>query len=168
MSRLWLAESADRTIRQEARKRRLVETGGPLFGYQDESTGDTVVVLAHGPGPKAKHRPFSFVPDRVATQEAIRAVHAQSDGVYSYVGEWHTHPGGSSQPSGRDLRSLAAIASEPQVDLAAPAAIIVPTVILRRRVRVREPAGFRWSASRRVACQLAICVSADAEPAASK
>lgn len=144
MARLWIAEGADATIRAEARLRRLVETGGPLFGYSDDDTGDSVVAIAYGPGPRARHRPYSFVPDREATRDAIAEVHETSSGALSYIGEWHTHPGGSARPSRRDVASLATIASEPAVDLPRPIAVIVPTVILRRRVRVRDPSGFRW------------------------
>jgi integrative and conjugative element protein (TIGR02256 family) len=145
MPRLWLADNAAEAMRAEARTRRVVETGGPLFGYDDRDSGDTVVVAAYGPGPNARHRPRSLVPDRRATQAAIRYVHDRSRGALSYIGEWHTHPGGNSQPSRRDVASLATIAADPGVDVPAPIMIILPTVILRRRVRAKDPAAFRWT-----------------------
>lgn len=40
-----------------------------------------------------------------------------------YVGEWHYHPAGTNQPSGRDLQSLAEIAS--QVDYATDEPILI-------------------------------------------
>jgi integrative and conjugative element protein (TIGR02256 family) len=144
MPRLWLSASADAVIRTEARHRRFVETGGPLFGYTDASSRDAVVAIAYGPGPKARHRPRSLTPDPDATDAAIREVHARSRGSFSYIGEWHTHPGGAARPTRRDVDALAAIADELAVDLPAPIAIIVPTAIMRRRIRVRDPGAFRW------------------------
>jgi integrative and conjugative element protein (TIGR02256 family) len=122
----------------------MLETGGPLFGYTDPSTRDTVVAIAYGPGPNARHRPRSFAPDPDATDAAIREVHARSRGSYSYIGDWHTHPGGAGRPSRRDADALAAIAAEAEVDLPEPVMVIVPTTILRRHVRVRDPGAFRW------------------------
>jgi integrative and conjugative element protein (TIGR02256 family) len=104
----------------------------------------SIVALAYGPGPQARHRPWSIAPDRPATQAAIDEVHNQSDGALSYIGEWHTHPGGSERPSRRDLSSIETIANEETVDLAEPLMLIVPTVIMRRRVRVRTVAAYRW------------------------
>jgi integrative and conjugative element protein (TIGR02256 family) len=144
MARLWLAQAADALIRAEARSRRLVETGGPLFGYLDPGSGDSVVVLAYGPGPRARHRPWSIAPDREATQAAVKEVHASSEGALSYIGEWHTHPGGTDRPSRQDLNSIATIASEEGVDVAEPLMMIVPTVVMRRRVRVRTVAAYQW------------------------
>src|SRR4051794_14610406 len=106
MPKLWLATSAEAVIRAEARSRRFVETGGPLFGYTDPSSRDSVVAIACGPGPKARHRPRSLAPDPDATDAAIREVHARSRGSFSYIGEWHTHPGGAARPSRRDLAAL--------------------------------------------------------------
>lgn len=143
MTLLWLATSADAVIRAEARRRRFVETGGPLFGYTDPGSGDAVVAVAYGPGANARHRPHSLAPDRDATDAAIRNVYARSRGALSYVGDWHTHPGGAARPSRRDVRALLTIAAEPAVDLPQPIAIIVPTMITRRRVRVRDPAAYR-------------------------
>jgi integrative and conjugative element protein (TIGR02256 family) len=162
MARLWLSAATDAIFRAEARKRRLVETGGPLFGYTDDGTGDTVVVVAYGPGPAARHRPRSFRPDRDATRAAIREVHKQSSGALAYIGDWHTHPGGSARPSGWDLRALATIASEPPVELPEPIAVIVPTLVLRRRVRVRDPAAFKWVPDLRTVQHLDVSLSADA------
>jgi integrative and conjugative element protein (TIGR02256 family) len=163
MPRLWLTRSADATIRDEARHRRFVETGGPLFGYSDPASRDSVVALAYGPGPNARHRPRSLVPDRRATDDAIHEVYARTHGALSYIGDWHTHPGGPRRPSRRDVDALAAIASEPEVDLPAPVAIIVPTVILRRHVRVRDPGAFRWLPAMSAVQRLDVNITDDLE-----
>lgn len=163
MARLWLPVSADDAIRAEAKTRRVVETGGPVFGYFDEGSRDCVVVIACGPGPKARHRPRSLSPDRDATHAAIHEMHARSAGVLSYLGDWHSHPGGHERPSGRDLDSLAVIADDSAVDVPEPVMVIVPTVVLTRRVRVRTVAAYRWNACPRVAERLDVNVTAEVE-----
>lgn len=163
MARMWLAPSADATIRAEARTRRVVETGGPLFGYFDGKPHNCVAVVAGGPGPNACHRPFSFRADRDAIATAIRELHDRSVGVLSYIGEWHSHPGGSTAVSGRDLGALAALAEDGGVDVPEPVMVIVATVVLTRRVRVRTVAAYRWSAPRRIAERLDINVAVGVE-----
>lgn len=154
--RVWLFPDADRLIRREARARRFVETGGPLFGYFDPESGDAVIVEARGPGPEAKHRPRALIPDLRATQQAMDDVHARSQGAWGYVGEWHTHPGGTASPSQRDIGALAAISDDRDTDLAEPLALIVATIITRPRVQIRSVAAFRWRAESRTAQALVV------------
>lgn len=164
MPRLWLAENADATMRNEAKTRRLVETGGPLFGYIDPTSSDCVIAIAYGPGPGARHRVRSLIPDRVATQRAIWEVHSRSHGAFSYIGEWHTHPGGTARPSQRYVDTLATIASEPPVDVPEPIMVIVPTVILSRRIGIREPSAYRWLAATGAIQRLDISATKDISP----
>jgi integrative and conjugative element protein (TIGR02256 family) len=144
LARLWLSTEARDLIMREAKRRRVLETGGPIFGYQDGGRGDVVVQVAYGPGPKARHRPWSLVPDREATQRAIDEVHERNRGSLEYLGEWHTHPGGRRSPSGGDIRSLERLAADEGVELPAPVMMIVPTAVLRRRVRVRPFGAYRF------------------------
>ena len=55
---LWLDEHARALIAHEAAKRPRLETGGALFGYEQDD--HLVVACAYGPGPRAKHRRASF------------------------------------------------------------------------------------------------------------
>ena len=142
LTRVWLDPEALEVIRAEATRRRFVETGGPLFGFDAED--ESVVVRAFGPGPRAKHRPWNYVPDRAATQEAIERVFAESDGRFGYVGEWHSHPRGRAYPSGGDLKSVIEIASQPAVDVPEPLILIQATKPLHRHVELGELAAYRW------------------------
>lgn len=42
-----------------------------------------------------------------------------------YIGEWHSHPGGSAQPSGSDISTMRRIASDPLYRCASPVLLIV-------------------------------------------
>jgi integrative and conjugative element protein (TIGR02256 family) len=103
-----------------------------------------VIVRAFGPGPRAKHRPRRYVPDREATQVAIDRVFAESEGRFGYLGEWHSHPLGRAYPSGGDLTSMSEISSQPAVDLAEPLILIQGTKPFHRHVEIGELAAFRW------------------------
>lgn len=140
---VWLDEEARRQIHIEAARRRFVETGGPLFGYEGQDE-DVVVVVALGPGPKAKHRPRSLIPDREATQAAIELVHERADGRYRYIGSWHSHPLGNAVPSCRDLRTAREVALQLEVHLPRPLILIQATRPRIRLVSVGELAVYRW------------------------
>lgn len=86
------------------------ETGGMLLGYNADN-GDTVATTIIGPGPRAKHRRFGFVPDPDYQQSLLEAHFYATNGRETYLGDWHTHPGGSPSPSYIDKRTLARIAS---------------------------------------------------------
>lgn len=145
---LWLADDAARTIRTLATSRRLHETGGSLFGYIVDD-GDVVVSEAYRPGPAARHERFRLIPDHAHTQRRIEEVHRRTDGRLSYLGDWHTHPGGRATPSGRDRASLGELASDDGMDLASPVMLIVSTTVLRRCPRVRAIRAFQWDTTAR-------------------
>jgi integrative and conjugative element protein (TIGR02256 family) len=143
--RIWLDELAKAVIEEEARRRRFSETGGPIFGYES-SEGDAVVVAAvFGPGPKARHRPRSLIPDRAATEDAIRQVHELSEGRYRYLGSWHTHPLGQPRPSSTDTTTARDIASQQDVGIPRPVLLIQATRPARRSVGMGRLAAYRWN-----------------------
>jgi integrative and conjugative element protein (TIGR02256 family) len=140
----WLDRDARTRIEREARRHRLVETGGPLFGFDDEDLDELVIVGAGGPGPRAKHRPRSFVPDRDAVDRAIARVHEASEGRYAFLGSWHTHPFGRAFPSGTDTRTATEIANDEGADLPRPLVLIQATRPLRKTLRDSDLHAFRW------------------------
>lgn len=138
----WLDPLARNHIEREASRRRFVETGGPLFGF--EAGDDVVVIGAGGPGPSARHRPRSFHPDREAVDCAIARVHEASERRYRYVGSWHTHPFGRTRPSATDVAAARSIRDEPEVQLPRPLLVIQATWPTRRTFRDRDLRAFHW------------------------
>lgn len=112
--RLFVAETVRVTLRREARRFTVSETGGILLGYRTDEN-DLVVTEATGPGPGARHRRNSFEPDTAYCQARMTAAYERTGGAISYLGEWHTHPHGSTRPSRQDLRSMLALADDPSV-----------------------------------------------------
>jgi integrative and conjugative element protein (TIGR02256 family) len=163
METLWLDIDARGVIEAESARRRLRETGGPLFGY-DAEEGGVVVVRAFGPGPNARHRRFHYVPDRRDTQAAIERVFKESDGSHLYLGEWHSHPLGPARPSGTDITTLADIAAEEAVGLRQPIALIQQTKTVRPTVVMGALVGVRWNPEGRRAVRMQVELTAGSAP----
>lgn len=110
--RLWVTESAMFTMLQFAKERYPNETGGMLLGYEADN-GEAVITALIGPGPAAKHRRHSFVPDAEFQQAALEAHFFKTNGQETYLGDWHTHPNSSYSLSPVDKKTLAQIAATP-------------------------------------------------------
>lgn len=140
---IWLSNGARHLIEREACRRRLLETGGPLFGYEARD-GSVVIEAARGPGPRALHARFHYRPDRDAIQAAIDEELQASKGQRYLVGEWHSHPLGSAHASERDKQSVIDMAGNTDVGLIRPVALIQATRTWGRRVRATELGGWLW------------------------
>lgn len=146
MTTVWLDPVARRQIAREAARFRVVETGGPLFGFGDEER--LIVMGAGGPGAKARHRPMSFVPDRAAVAWAIDHVWTAGEQRYRYLGSWHTHPRGRPTPSGRDRQTAREMSHDEGVELARPLILIQSTWPTRRLVRDSDLRAHHWDPAR--------------------
>jgi len=111
------------TIRDETLKYPTLETGGALFGWRDAN--QCVIACAGDPGPRARHRPYSFEADRRHNQSLINRIHQKSQGRYRFLGSWHSHPGTRITPSIRDSTTAQEIATEALVDLSEPLVLII-------------------------------------------
>lgn len=80
------------------------ETGGVLMGYIEERV--VYVEKASQAGPKAIHDEIYFQADANYIDMFIDMQYANSNGKYRYLGEWHTHPQITPEPSPKDLNSL--------------------------------------------------------------
>jgi integrative and conjugative element protein (TIGR02256 family) len=86
------------------------EIGGQLFARFEEE--NLLIELATAvPGSRFR---FSFQPDRRSEQIEIERYFAE--GLH-YVGDWHTHPEASPQPSAPDVRKMSGIFSESEHQL---------------------------------------------------
>jgi integrative and conjugative element protein (TIGR02256 family) len=110
--RIWISGFALESMRHLAQLQFPLETGGMLIGYVGEN-GESVVKNIIGPGPKARHGKFRFVPDGEYQQSALEDIFLKTEGKETYLGDWHTHPKGGNTPSYIDKMTLAKIAHEP-------------------------------------------------------
>jgi len=108
---IWIAQHVLESLRDEADRRFPRETGGVLLGYRAADTGELVVTGAIGPGPRAIHDEGRFRPDQRYHVAEIARHYVKSGRTLSYLGDWHTHPGGDGRLSTRDLTCLRTIAN---------------------------------------------------------
>lgn len=90
------------------------ETGGILVGHYTHrnisGARDAVVTDVIGPGPRSTSTTVSFEPDSRWQAEELARIYELRDRRVVYLGDWHTHPGGTSTPSATDRRTLVSIA----------------------------------------------------------
>jgi integrative and conjugative element protein (TIGR02256 family) len=106
----WISEASVADMLAEAERMSPLETGGALVGYWVTPHDEVVVTHATGPGPNAVHGPRGFLPDDEFQEGEIARVYRESGRLYTYLGDWHTHPGASSYLSWRDKRTLRKVA----------------------------------------------------------
>lgn len=82
------------------------EAGGQLFANITKDGSHWFVSSATGPRPSDHRSRFMFNPDRRIER---REIHAEFEHGRHYVGDWHTHPQQSPEPSASDVRSMAEI-----------------------------------------------------------
>ena len=85
------------------------ESGGMLLGYRSPG-GDLVIAELLEGGPDAIRKPTRFVPDGRWQQRQLALAYERSGRIHTYLGDWHSHPGGVLQPSRRDRRTARAVA----------------------------------------------------------
>ena len=110
-ARTWISREHALEIVRLAVQEAPRETGGVLMGYWTVDGSDVVITHVVGPGAAALHTPTRFVPDHDAHLRQIAAIYFESDRISTYLGDWHSHPGGRSVLSARDRRTLRRIAA---------------------------------------------------------
>jgi integrative and conjugative element protein (TIGR02256 family) len=90
-------------MEREAERTYPDESGGVLLGHRDIADPNSLQVLHQvGPGPKAIHKPYRFEPDSTWQAARIASAYSKSGRIATYLGDWHSHPRGSSKPSSLD------------------------------------------------------------------
>lgn len=114
----WLEAGALAFIRNESQRKAPKETGGVLLGYCADD--DVVVRMATRPGRGAKHRLSSYLPDSEFDRAEIARIYEETDGVITYLGDWHSHPKGGTGLSEDDIITLATISNFRPARVTAP------------------------------------------------
>lgn len=87
------------------------ETGGILLGYADRDDPAAIQVLIQiGPGPGARHEPHRFEPDSPWQTARLAKAYSDTERLAAYLGDWHSHPHGTSKPSSLDRGTARRIA----------------------------------------------------------
>lgn len=103
---VWIDRHVLQRMAAEATGAAPLETGGVLMGYTSQSGDEIIVSNFIGPGPKARHMRSSFAPDLDFQDHEIARRYRDSGRVTTYLGDWHSHPGGGARLSWIDRRTL--------------------------------------------------------------
>ena len=98
------------------------ETGGILLGI-DHGTYLQVTATI-GPGPGAEHARYTFTPDSDWQASQVAAAWRRDRNI-EYLGDWHTHPGGTTRFSRLDTETARVIANAPQARQPAPVMVVL-------------------------------------------
>jgi len=121
-----LSGDAEKTLRELFSSAKPNETGGILVGYINWKEEVVYVTRALKPPSDSRPSPFAFVRGISDIPEEVKRIHERTGAMLGYVGEWHTHPGGESQPSPQDLSTVEKI--KPNLDKARlPALLLIVT-----------------------------------------
>lgn len=117
------------------------EVGGWLLGYWTPDRSALFVTHATPPGPRGTCSGvwISGHGHRERFDEAWSA----SGGIVTFLGDWHTHPGGPTRPSGRDARAVRQLAGGEQYGTPEPLLGIV-ALPRWRAGRTRRHSGWWW------------------------
>lgn len=113
MKQAWVSNGVLDQLRNVAEGKTPLETGGLLVGYWSADNNNVVVTEMVGPGPGAKHRKMTYKPDYDFHQQEMNRIYNESEGVSTYLGDWHSHPKSTSHLSFLDKRALRNIARFP-------------------------------------------------------
>lgn len=123
MASAWVRSDVIERIEHEADRAYPNETGGILIGYF--STQGPVVTDTVGPGPDAVSGRTAFVPDNQYQYRRLAEIYENSGRSHTYLGDWHTHPGGVGTLSRLDRKTLRRIARTPAARAPEPIMVIL-------------------------------------------
>ncbi|CAG0954407.1 desampylase [Flavobacteriales bacterium] len=99
------------------------ECGGIFVGkITDDSTATIEKMILPK---KFRSTPVYFVRLTGFINKWLKDIFKKHNGDVIYLGEWHSHPNGSSHPSGTDIKAMKEIASNPDIRIQTPILLIV-------------------------------------------
>lgn len=106
------------------------EVGGWLLGYWSQDRGS--VVVTHGTPPAARGTALGITISGKGHRRPFDEAWASSDGHVTFLGDWHTHPGGPAIPSQTDDRAMRQLAEDDDYGTPAPLIAIASVPRLNR------------------------------------
>jgi integrative and conjugative element protein (TIGR02256 family) len=127
MPDLWVRRHVSEQLRRL--RGRPWEIGGWLLGYRDTEA----VVITHATPPASRGTPFGVTISGRGHRTLFDRTWSATRGHVTFLGDWHTHPGGPPFPSRRDHAAVADVARDPDFKTRRPVIAIVATPRLPRR-----------------------------------
>lgn len=99
-----------------------LETGGILIGHYTRTHHTAVITRLIGPPSDSRKESASFFRGTTGLGNLLESLWPKQE---YYLGEWHYHPGGKTQPSYQDRRQMQSISEDPKVHCPEPLLIIL-------------------------------------------
>lgn len=99
------------------------EVGGWLLGYWTD--GRDALVVTHATPPAGRGTPFGVTISGKGHRRRFDQAWQQTDGRVTFLGDWHTHPGGPAIPSTKDEKAARQLAQDPDFGTPRPLIAIV-------------------------------------------
>jgi integrative and conjugative element protein (TIGR02256 family) len=115
------------------------EVGGWLLGYWTADREQ--VMVTHATPPARRGTPFGITIDGRGHRPRFDEAWDASEGLVTFLGDWHTHPGGPPIPSWRDQRAARRLATNEDFRTQHP---LVAIVSVPRLPAARGFRGVRW------------------------
>jgi len=122
---VWISKNALVFMVREFLRKLPNETGGVLVGYWLADSEGAVITDVLGPGPHAKHRKISFVPDASYHESEIARLYEESGRLHTYLGDWHSHPDSTTRLSLTDRHTLLTIAKHAEARVLTPLMAVI-------------------------------------------
>lgn len=112
------------------------EVGGWLLGYWAEDRSG--VVVTHATPPAARGTAFGVTISGKGHRERFGEAWDRSDGLVTFLGDWHTHPGGPALASAQDAKAMRQLADDAHFGTPEPLMAIVTTPRWARSPQIRD------------------------------
>jgi integrative and conjugative element protein (TIGR02256 family) len=151
-SRVWIPQTVLETIVHQAAAAVPLETGGMLIGYADPDDDTRLEIIGLiDAGPAAVRKRHRFVPDGPWQCAQLAKRYAESGRIHTFIGDWHSHPGGTCTPSWRDRRTAVKVGAHTDSRMPRPLTLITAGTAKRWRTEA-----LRLDAGQLPSCQLIV------------
>ena len=121
-SAIHVSKSVLKTIEEETTFHYPNEFGGVFIGYKsDENFIITNILIPD----EYKNGKTIFVREPGTLNERLSEIHNITNGKIRYLGEWHSHPDGPTDPSNTDINAMKEIAKDKNINIDKPLLMIV-------------------------------------------
>lgn len=119
---IHLSKSVLKKIEEETTLHYPNEFGGVFIGYKsDENFIITNILIPD----EYKNGKNIFVREPGTLNERLSEIHTTTNGKIQYLGEWHSHPDGPTNPSSTDINAMKEIAKNKNINIDKPLLMIV-------------------------------------------
>lgn len=121
-SSIHISKSVLKTIEEETTFHYPNEFGGVFIGYKSEENFIITNILIPD---EYKNGKTIFIREPGTLNERLSQIHNITNGKIQYLGEWHSHPDGPTNPSSTDVNAMNEIAKDKNIDIDKPLLMIV-------------------------------------------